>query len=224
MTLIRMAIAGSLLAVGPLHAAEAKGFYMGFDVGMSRADIDKREIDRAVVDAFESVGLIVLDGDSRLEEADGTYGLIAGYRIGPYLAFEAQYLWLGEPYYRAEGTITDGVFVAPAKAEVEWDSKGAALSALGIWPLARQWELFARAGAYFAETSTTVSLSIDGLQARERLSKSTTELLWGVGGTYIAGANWSVRLEYQQVPDLGDDDRTGETDVERLNLAWLYRF
>jgi opacity protein-like surface antigen len=224
MRLLRMAVAGSLLAAGSLQAAETSGFYVGFDVGMSRADIDKREIDRALVGAFESVGLIVLDGDSRLEEADGTYGLIAGYRIGPYLALEAQYLWLGEPHYRAEGTITDGVFVAPAKAEVEWDSKGAALSALGIWPLARQWELFARAGAYFAETSTTVSLSIDGLQARERLSKSTTELLWGVGGTYIAGANWSVRLEYQQVPDLGDEDRTGETDVERLNLAWLYRF
>lgn len=220
-----LALLAVALALGsPAQAADRTGFYAGASVGISKTDIDQGAVDSAVLGAFESLGLDVLSGDSEVDDTDASLGFIFGYRILPYLAVEAEYLTLGTPKYDAAGDVTDGMSVVPVSVGFETDSKGVAVSALGIWPVARNWDVYARVGAFFANTSTVLRVAAEGESAGGSISENSEEFLFGAGADYIVSPKWSIRLDYQRLFDVGEASTTGEADVDRLTLAWLYSF
>jgi hypothetical protein len=45
----------------------------------------------------------------------------------------------------------------------------------------------------------------------------------GIGATWSATANLSLRAEYQRFFNVGDDTKSGEFDVDVLNLSVLFR-
>jgi OOP family OmpA-OmpF porin len=218
---------GAALALlsGAASAAEGTGFYVGVDAGQSSFDMKKGEIDSGVAFAIEDVlGLAIVDASSKLDDSDTTYSLFVGYRFLPYLAVEASYLDLGKATYKASGTVTDGESLIDANVNLDWDSKGPTLSVLGILPFADVWDVYARLGVFFADTKANIKLSALGDSGAVDTSKNTTEFLWGVGGGYTFLDNWTVRLEYQMIPNLGDKNETGEFDADRITLGVLYRF
>jgi len=210
------------LAASPSIAAE-RGFYAGFDLGQSRYDLDLRDIDGRVVDAFDSLGLSVLSGESSTSEDGFTYGITFGYQILPYLAVEASYVDLDDAEYRGSATVTDGVSAADFRTQVTTESSGPALSVLGILPLPRNWEVYARAGLYFSNTDVTAQLSSGDLVSSASDSSSSEEFLWGAGVGYSRD-RWTVRLDYQQYTDVGDEDVLGEVNIDRIAFSALYRF
>jgi hypothetical protein len=210
------------LAASPSIAAE-RGFYAGFDLGQASYDLDRRDIDGQIVGAFDALGLNVLSGRSSTSEDGFTYGITLGYQILPYLAVEASYVDLDDAEYRGSATVTDGVTTADFGTQVTTESSGPALSVLGILPLPRNWEVYARAGLYFSNTDVAARLSSGDVSSLGNDSSSSEEFLWGAGVGYSRN-QWTVRLDYQQYTDVGDEDVLGETNIDRIAFSALYRF
>lgn len=210
------------LATSPAIAAE-RGFYAGLDFGQASYDLDRRDIDAQLVGAFDSLGLTVLSGDSSTSEDGFTYGITFGYQVLPYLAVEASYVDLDDAEYRGSATVTDGVTTADFRTQVTTESSGPALSVLGILPLPRNWEVYARAGVYFSSTDVNARLSSGDVVSAASDSSNSQEFLWGAGVGYSRD-QWTVRLDYQQYTDVGDDDVLGEVNIDRIAFSALYRF
>jgi OOP family OmpA-OmpF porin len=212
------------LATGAAVADDGRGFYVGFGAGAARWDVDQDEVDSMVVGAFESLGLTMVSGNSKLSESDASLGVIVGFRFLPYLAVEGEYLTLGTADYEARGDVTDGVVTLPVKATLETDSKGVAVSALGIWPITERWDVYGRIGMMHADTSARARISSDGVGSSASDSETSEEVLYGVGATLKASSQWDVRLDYQRFQDVGDEEVTGESSVDRLSVQWIYKF
>ena len=219
-----LALAALGLVSGTATAADERGFYLGFGAGVALADVEQSEFDGFVMDVVESAALEVLDGTSKVSDSDASLGLLVGYRFLPWLAVEAEWLTLGTVNYEANVDITDGAVVAPLKTTIETDAKGVALSALGIWPVSQQWDLYGRAGVLLADTSASVRFSSEGASNTLSDSQSSQDLLFGIGAGWKLSPIWTVTFDYQRFQDVGDDDLLGEASVDRLSVQWFYKF
>ena len=221
-TVISAAVLASLLGLSAPAVAD-NGFYVGFDLGQGSVDADKGGLDDTLVDAFASVGLDVLDGSSSVSEDGFSYGLILGYQFLPYLAVEAAYVDVGRLEYRARGTVSDGNATGDGQFALDAAARGPALSVLGILPFADDWSVYGRVGVFFADVKYDARLTIDGASGSTSDSSSSENVFWGVGAGYTQAA-WTLRLEYQQYMDLGDDDVIGEAEPSRITLGAIYAF
>ena len=204
--------------------AQDRGFYWGFDAGQYQYNLDQNGIDTSLVDGLESAGFDVLSVRSQTSEDGFTWGLTLGYQFFRYLAVEAAWVDLGSAEYKTSLELAGDGFVLPFDTKITTDSAGATLSALGILPFASNWQVYGRAGVYFASNDLEVRVSSGDFSAPPgEDSDNTQEFYWGVGGGYTAG-HWTTRLEYQQYMDVGDDSTTGETDIDRITLGAIYRF
>jgi hypothetical protein len=206
------------------QADETRGFYVGFNVGATKMDIDKNALDAAISDALSASGLDVLSASSSTSENDASLGVFAGYRILPYLAVEAEWMTLGTGKYEARGDVTDGTTTDELRVSAETDATGIAASALGIWPISRSWEVYARLGVIFADTTLTAHARSSLASINDNLSEDSQNLLYGVGASYRYSSAWSMRLDYQHFDGLGDSNTIGETNVDRLAASWVYSF
>jgi opacity protein-like surface antigen len=200
------------------------GYYVGGDVGIGKADIVTSNLNTAFAAAFDGLEFDPVYRQTGSDRDDLTYGAIVGYRFSPYLALELQYLWLGEYSMAGEGTVSDGEITAVSRATASWHVKGPAASVLASWPVSSRWDLFGRAGAVWAQTDATFTVEDFIVSERAKAKETTTELLWGIGAAYHPTRQWTLRFEYQQVPDVGEQGRTGEIDVERYTFGWVYSY
>jgi opacity protein-like surface antigen len=211
------------LASTPAMAAE-RGFYLGVDAGQYAYDLDQRDLDRSVEDSVADAGLLVVEGRSDTSEDGFSYGIIFGYQVFPFLAVEAAYVDLGDAEYRASGVVTDGSTTAEMNARLTAESSGATVSALGVLPVFDSgWEVYGRAGVYFASNDVAASFAIAGVTDSASDSSNSTEFLWGVGTGYTRG-DWTVRLDFQQFTDVGDSDTSGDVNVNRIAIGAVYRY
>jgi hypothetical protein len=198
------------------------GFYWGIDLGQASTDLDGNGLDRSIENALVDNGLAVLDGRSETSEDAFTWGLTAGYQIIRYVGVELAYVDLGEAEYKSRLLVTDGVTDADLNTTVNVASSGAALSAVGTLPIIAGWEAYGRVGMYFGSNDLDASVGTSGVGDSIDDSSSSQSLMWGAGLGYTA-RQWTVRLEYQQYTDVGDDDGFGEYDVDRITLGTYYR-
>jgi len=219
------------LAAAPAMAGEdgfwgnlwdGSGIYFGADLGQSTWDLDRNALDQDVVDTLGDIGLGVIDGSSDISDDGFTWGVILGYQLFPFLAFEAAYVDLGSAEYKANASVTDGVSTGGFSTRLEAESQGAALSGLAILPFAEHWQVFGRAGAYFGSNDSTARAALDGVEDGASGSSNSTSFLWGAGLGYTNG-NWTTRLEYQQYTDVGEDGGYSGVDIDRIVLAAVYR-
>ena len=214
---------GSLFDNPPQSSEPRQGFYLGFDLGQSSYDLSRSDLDSELADSLQQSGINVLSGSSETSEDGFTYGLIFGWQFLPWLAVEAAYVDLGDSEYKSNTVISDGVATADLRTTLTAESAGPTLSALGILPLGKGWDVYGRVGAYFGSNDATAAVSVDGIAADLDDSSSSQTFLWGGGVGYTRG-HWTVRLDYQKFTDVGDDNGFGEVDVDRITFAGLYRF
>ncbi len=212
------------LGAAAAQADATRGFYAGFNAGATKMDIDKNALDAAISDVLSASGLDVLSASSSTSENDASLGIFAGYRILPYLAVEAEWMTLGTGKYEARGEVSDGVTTDTLRVSAETDATGIAASALGIWPINGSWELYARLGVIFADTTLTANVRSDAASLNANASEDSQNLVYGVGATYWYSSTWSMRLDYQHFDGLGDSSTIGETNVDRLAASWVYSF
>lgn len=217
-----VAVAGLGLLVATSASAADTGFYAGLDFGQYSHDLDSNGFGRQVDGALGDLGLTVSSSASDSSEDGFTYGVLVGYQFLPYLAVEAAYVDLGDAEVKTNATVSDGFTSADLRAKATTGSSGPSLSALGILPFMKNWEVHARAGVYFSNNDATARLAIDGLEETANDSSNSTEFVWGAGIGYTRG-DYTTRLDYQQYTDVGDSS-TGEASIDRLTLVAIFRF
>jgi opacity protein-like surface antigen len=154
------------------------------------------------------------------DDDEGTaWSVSAGYRINRYLAVEASYVNLGT----LEATHNIGLPAILGGGSLafhrELETAGPALTAFGILPVSDSWELYVRAGMFFADSELTTAFN--GTSNTTSFDSDSTTL--GAGAQFDWKEHWSARLEFQRSFDIGGDDVASEADVDGVSLAVLYR-
>jgi len=215
-------LALSLVAAVGTPAFAENNFYIGAAVGQSRFDGNAGDFDDAVIDAFGDNGLFIVDGNSSLDKTDTAFGGLIGYQILPTLAIEASYVDLGKLSYTSSGTVSDGRFLYPATADFTVEAKGPTLSAVGRFPLGAQWDLYVRGGAFFAKTKLRAGSSIGGFDGADESSGDSVDSLAGGGVALHLGERFALRTEYVRYFKVGDEDKTGEGDIDQFTVGFIY--
>lgn len=217
----------ALAATMTTAQAAQPGFYVGGLYGQSDKQIGLEGFDlygATRVFPSPSVQLTVESMTASLDESDAGFGFIAGYRFTPHFAVEGGYLDLGKVAYRAQlrGNIT-GV-PTDAMLNVDTDTAGIAVSALGVWPLSYRWEVFGRAGALFARNDFRALYDdVERRPRRDEYAENSIDMLAGIGTSFNFLEIYDLRLEYQRVFDAGDDT-TGEGDVDLISIGITVMF
>jgi hypothetical protein len=177
--LLLLASSGAALAQDP---QDTRGFYFGGGITQTRFDADNF--------SFEDV-----------DDEDNSWKAIAGYRIAPPFAIEANYVDFGEARAAA---------LVPGVPESRAEAKAIAAYAVGMVPL--PWfDLYAKAGAAQIDAELT-----DAANAVAR-DDDTTEFAYG-GGAQARFGNFALRAEYEKF----DTDIIGDLDL--ISLSGTYTF
>lgn len=213
---------GVCLISGPAGAAQP-GLYVGGFYGDASKDIEQQPFDEFADFIAQEFQFTPGDTTRSFKDDDSAYGFLVGYRLTPYLAFEGGFMDLGKVRYRYS---SHGDFEGdPATLSMSFTSStsGIAVSALGILPLSYRWEVYARGGVLIGSNDLDIFLT-DGVgRASDRQSKSSTDLLGGVGLSFSFAEIYQARLEYQRVFDAGEDE-TGEADVDLISIGITVTF
>jgi opacity protein-like surface antigen len=204
--------------------AQQLGFYVGGSFGQGDKAAEKAPFDTFATDIYAFFGFTPATSSSKLDPKDSTFGFVAGYRLLPNLAFEGGYMELGAVSYRSNATGSFGVTPSGLTLNVDTETSGIALSALGVLPLSYRAEVYARVGILFSTTDFNIYLS-DGTDAlRDSFSESSTDYLAGVGAGFSFAEVYTARIEYQRVFDAGAEDAGGEADVDVITLGFTVAF
>jgi hypothetical protein len=164
------------------------------------------------------------------------WGVQLGYRWGKYFATEIGYAKLGESSYRLPLSVNYTVTNRSNQSFTDtfdgeraavFTSAGPTISALGMLPIGQSFDLHVRAGIYLADTRLTnrirdVETDFANIM-HDRVDASETEVYGGIGGAWNINENTVLRVEYQKYLDVGDDEKTGEGDIDVFNLSVLFK-
>jgi hypothetical protein len=188
------AIALASVALAPAafsqEQEEVSGFYLGGGFGQFNAQIDDvDQIDNTV---------------DNWDEDDTAYKVFAGYRMNRFLAFEADYINLGEP----SGAVVPG-------RNVDASIDGFAPYVVGTLPLGRFLELYGKLGYYFYDATVRQEDAVNG---RVQFDEESEDLVWGAGVGANIGEKFNVRFEYERM----DLERLDDADALWLTAAWRF--
>jgi hypothetical protein len=156
------------------------------------------------IDSLSEAGSAIT---SIAESDDNAWKVFGGYRINPYLAFEAAYIDFGSPGDRFDATGSDGNYRV--------DISGFAPYIIGTIPLGPV-ELFGKAGYYFYDVEVRVDLDSPGPGIRSK--SSGRDFLYGGGVGLTIAERLNLRVEYEVV----DIDRAEDSDAMWLSASWRF--
>nr|WP_287861052.1 outer membrane beta-barrel protein [Klebsiella sp.] len=134
-------------------------------------------------------------------------GVFTGYQINPWLAVEGGYDYLGNM----------GINGRHGASGSQMKSQGLQLSLKASYGLTSDWGLYGRAGlmGYRAESD---------VNGHNRFDTGVRPVV-AIGTEYAFNDNWSGRLEYQWVNNVGNENQIGmSSDVSSVMAGVSYRF
>lgn len=215
------------------------GFYMGAVVGQSSIDVSREDYDRWERNPRSA------NFTSSLEDSDTALGLFFGGQFGRWAAAEAQVMHLGKFRYKATQTIPNVFSTAPRAVDTRSESKvePAAVTLTGILtiPFGQQLALGVRLGVAFTVTDTNFeyedrrgNVIISSFSDKDVEDFDDTSE--NISATYGLNLEWDptrhfgLRLEYQRIADVGEDDENefGQAsegaDIDLLSINAIVRF
>jgi OOP family OmpA-OmpF porin len=194
--------------------AADSGWYVLGSVGQAKYDTESK----SSIDSDLQASVAPLDlASSSLDDSDSGYKLQVGYQFNQNFAVEGGYIDLGELVYKAR--VTDGFDSVGARLKTE--AHGFNVSAVGILPLG-SFSLFAKVGVIDAKVESKGSVEGVGNVASE--DSTDVKPLFGLGAGYSFGDHLGVRVEWERFSNLGDDDSTGEGDVDLVSAGLIFKF
>lgn len=184
-------------------------WYVGANIGQSRAQIDDEKITRALIGGGFTTTSIADD------ERDMGYKLFGGYQFTRYFALEGGYFDLGKFGFKANTTPLGSL-----RGDIAL--KGINLDAVGTLPLTEKLSAFGRVGVNYAEAKD--SFGGDGAvnSLDPHSSKRAANYKLGVGLEYAFTQSVAMRVEAERYRI---DDAVGEKgDVDLFSVGVLYRF
>ena len=209
-------------------AAQVTPWYVGGSLGMSRTSDE-------LVANRESTITHLIEAQTDFDERDSAFKITGGYRFLPWLAVEVDYTDLGK--HSLVSNLFGGNPPQPAQLFLERRVKGFGADAVFTLPVAPQWRVLGRVGAFRAELEARQALggnivftNGDPAERERSTSQSETVLRWGAGAEWeITHCSW-LRLEWTRHEDIGKafaiggSGTTGEAATDSLMLGYYYRF
>jgi opacity protein-like surface antigen len=212
MTLIKhLAIAALASAIIIPSASAETNFYGGASYG--NAKNDKGPCKKATE---------ILECDKE----DNGFKIVAGIQAFDFLAFELDYLDLGESTFDLNNYAYSLGPVDLRNGKTTYEGWGASI--VPSIKVIDNLKVFGRIGFINStvETKTDVSSVAGSPQSFEFTDSSRdTDMSgrWGVGLQYDINEQFAVRVEYEELRDLGNDE-TGEVDDDFTSAGVIYKF
>lgn len=191
---ILSAVALCLLA-GP---ALAENSYVGVGLGQSKVDIDTGSIPAGI--------------DVTYNDTDTSWKAFAGIQLNENFAAEFSYADFGT----FKMTASSGGLVA----EQAWDANAFAISMVGILPVNPAFSVFAKVGLAHWSVDTNLTSNFG---AYDSASDSGDDPVYGVGAQ-LNIQNMMLRAEFERYSSVGNNDTTGESDVDIIGVSAAVHF
>jgi OmpA-like transmembrane domain len=213
-------------------AAVERGLYVGGHVGQGSKDAPRDFYELFNTD-IQTLGFFTAtEQTTSFDDSDTAFGIVIGYRLTPHLAIEGGYNNFGQVNYRSRASGNFPLEAGTANVGINTETTGFTVGLLGVLPLSRDWELYARAGALFADNKISIELTAQGQQFIPPLgdrfaasdSQSTTEVHAGLGLGRRLFEIYELRLEYQRAFDAGDEGLGGKGDLDAVLLGLIVTF
>lgn len=204
LSLVTLAVIAS-----PYALADDSGWYVGGNVGQSRAKIDDARITSGLLGS--GFATTSIDDDNR----DTGYKLFGGYKFNKNFALEGGYFDLGKFGFKAT-TIPPGTLSGNIKL------KGLNLDLVGILPITDKFSAFGRLGVDYARARDSFSGTglVNVLNANP--SKQETNLKAGLGLQYNFSEALAMRVEAERYRI---NDAVGNRgDVDLISVGLVYSF
>ena len=204
-----LALAATAGFTAPAAATIDSGWYVGGNLGISRAEIDDaRIVGGLLAGGFATTS--INDDDQELG-----YKVFGGYQFAPYFAIEGGYFDLGTFGFTAN-TVPAGTLRGSI------DLQGINLDAVFLLPITDWFSLFARGGANYAEAkdhfSGTGAVNVANPDRRQR----DTNYKYGAGLQFALTERLGLRAEAERYRI---DDAVGNMgDIDLFSAGLLYRF
>lgn len=189
-------------------ANDDAGWYIGGNLGQSRARIDEHTIMTQVSPGLSTtvVGDNIIDGGGKL---------FAGYQINEYLSIESGYFDLGESQFYA--------LTIPAGAiDANMQVRGVNFDVVGYLPFTENLSAFGRLGVTRALTQDTFGGSGAALSMSGKLSDRATRGKAGVGLEYKFTDSFAMRAEAERYSI--NNALYDHNNIDLYSLGVVYRF
>jgi opacity protein-like surface antigen len=205
--------------------ANRVGAYGALLIGQAHYTGDQSGLEQELVDFFSNRDDPTRNISVSSKEKDIGYQATFGFRFNRYFAAELGLVQFGELSSTVRGEIDQGGGFIPANVKFSFNVGGPVLSAIGILPLGEKAEVYARLGYLFASSERAIAARVDGQNAGTSSAKGDSqEPVYGVGFAYHVNQVYSIRLEYQKIDSVGQQNRTGTEDVNVIGVGFVIRF
>ena len=201
-------VALALIAT-PSAMAQDSGWYLGLNVGKTKAKIDDAKITNDIVGAGFAVPTLN-DKDS------GTgFKVFGGYSFNKYFAFEGGFFDLGKVGY-------DAITVPAGTLNGEIKVKGFNFDAVLSLPFTEKFSAFGRVGVSRAKASDSFSGTGFVTVANPNPSETATNLKYGAGLQYDFTKSFGMRAELERYRI--NDAVGNKGDIDMASIGLLFRF
>ena len=197
------------LVASPYARAQDSGWYLGLNVGQSRAKIDDTRITSGLLG--EGLGVTALQDHDK----DTGFKVFGGYEFNRWFSLEGGYFDLGKMGYDLT-TLPAGTLSGQAKIN------GVNLDAVLNVPLTEKFSVFGRAGVIYADAKDTFSGTGSVIVVSPSPSKNASNYKYGGGLQYDFTKSFGMRAEYERYRI--NDAINNKGDIDLASIGLLVRF
>jgi len=203
------------------------GPYAGALVGYTRFSGNQDENEQNLVDILDNSQYPYQNLTTGTEHSDLGYQALFGYRFHRFFSAELGLAQFGQLKSTAKADVDfgDGNGFVPSSIALTFTAGGPMLSAIGILPIGEKFELFGRLGYLFTSSERSLSSKVNGQTGSFGSAKGDSQNpVYGIGFAWHINQVYSIRGEYQQLDQLGQENRTGAEDVTVMGVGLIIRF
>ena len=193
----------TLLAISASATAYADGWYLAADAGQTQ---------------FRDFSCANAAAGATCSNTSFAVRVAGGYQFTP--------LWGAEVSYASLGKVSSSGPLTLGTAQVlDFKSTAVQLAGTATLPINDDFAVLARIGAITSRATSTVSVSGAGVPSSVSLSATKTGFAYGFGGLYNVNKNIAIRLQYEDLGNVGDAASTGfKSGLRLLSAGLIYRF
>lgn len=203
-------------------------WYAGLSAGQSITSKD-------LVTNRETTLTLATDLATEFDDKDKAWKALVGYRFGPMIAIELNYVDLGS--HRTHTTLMGGDPPQPAATTIHREITGFGADLVLSAPLAQNFEIFGRVGAVRTQLKARADLfgnivftNGDPSERSRSTDHDETVGRYGLGAQWSFGSHTALRLEWERYAEVGKafevggTGTTGEADTDFVSLGVVVRF
>ncbi len=209
----KMAAALAVISTLATGSTQASDIYAGINIGKSEAQdwVTEEDVNEIFI---AQTSLPVTAGHG--EKSDSTVKAYLGIVATPAIDIRLGYTNLGEATFKARNSLLS--------LEGSVESQGVFADVLARLKPAERFSIYGKLGLALMQTKLAVSGIGLGGYAEQTQESNDLVFVPGVGLSLDIASNFSLEVEYERYLDVGDDEKTGTSDVDVLSAGLCFHF